>query len=160
MEELINTLAGWQAESQAIIDEMAEDKAIEDGKMNIAILSKQLHEARAALYDLESAYGQEDIKQRINKVKAQIIDEWDEGKKTYTYPAGTLSFRKTSSLHIIDDVRLMELLLEKTSVLDVVNKYIKGFKLTEAKKFVDVHNVNAGVALMEYKTTVSLKPKE
>jgi hypothetical protein len=51
----------------------------------------------------------------------------------------------------------MELLIEKAPIFDVVSKYIKGFKPTAVKKFVEVHNVQTGVAQIESKTSVSLK---
>ena len=68
----------------------------------------------------------------------------------------SIEFGKISG-SLIDDVRLMEILIEKVPIADIVSKYIKGFKLTGIKKLVDVHNVQTGVASMEYKTTVRLK---
>lgn len=157
MEELVNRLAKLQAEQKTAVDGIAADIDIAEYKAAIAKLEKQVSEDRDALHDLESAYGVDNIKQLIDETKTQLIDEWDGEKKTLKYEAGTILFRQTGSLRIIDDVRLMELLIEKAPIVDVVSKYIKGFKLIGVKKFVDVHNVQTGVASMEYKTTVSLK---
>lgn len=157
MEKLVNRLAELQAESSRIVDAIARDRRIDEYAAAIVELKNQVAEGTAALKELVDVYGQDDLQKRIDETKTQLIDEWDESKKTYKYGDKTLSFRQTGSLNIIDDVRMMELLIEKAPVADIVSKYSKGFKLTGVKKFVEVHNVQTGVASMEYKTTVSLK---
>ena len=157
MEELVNKLAMLQAEQRA-----EEKKADEVSALTVELIAdaKKVVAAFEADYTRErSPYvkAAQELETTINDIKQKIIDEWDGKKKTLNYLAGTVSFRQTGSLRIIDDVRLMELLIEKATVFDVVSKYIRGFKLTGVKKFVEVHNVQTGVASMEYKTTVSLK---
>ena len=157
MEELANTLAELQAEHKANIEAMGEDRFIGECETGIEDLKKQLSEEYDTLYELKAVYGQEDLEKRIDTTKDQILDEWDGKTPTRRYPSGVLSFRTTKRLNIIDEVRLMELLIEKAPIFDVVSKYIKGFKLTDVKKFVEVHNVQTGVAQIESKTSVSLK---
>ena len=157
MEELANKLAELQAEHKANIKDMGEDRFIGECETEIEDLKKQLSEEYDTLYELKAEYGQEDLEKRIDATKDQIIDEWDGTTKTRRYPSGVLSFRTTKRLNIIDEVRLVGLLIEKAPIFDVVSKYIKGFKLTDVKKFVEVHNVQTGVAQIESKTSVSLK---
>ena len=159
MEELVNKLAMWQAERKTTEYDLNDDPEVAGCNETIAALEAQIVEARKNLVFLRAGYDTRisQIDDEIKHVSAQIIDGWNGEKKTLKYEAGTLSFRQTGSLRIIDDVRLMELLIEKAPIVDVVSKYIKGFKLTGVKKFVDVHNVPTGVASMEYKTTVGLK---
>jgi len=157
MEETVNKLAELQAEqanerAKANAASTLEDKAIAYAEDELTVLKHNRKMER-----LPYTNNIDDITEDIDNVKETIIDEWDGSKKTYKYGNKTLSFRQTGSLNIIDDVRLMELLIEKATIFDVVSKYIKGFKLTEVKKFVDVHNVQTGVASMEYKTSVTLK---
>lgn len=157
MEELVNKLAELQEELKA--EEVKADEAsvvvdvlIADMKDKLAELEKERAVGRR-----QYIQAMQEINATIKETETQIIDEWNGEKKTLKYPAGTLLFRRTGSLRIIDDVRLMELLIEKAPIFDVVSKYIKGFKLTGVKKFVEVHNVQTGVASMEYKTTVKLE---
>ena len=157
MEELVNKLADLQEALDNAATSTAADPLIIEYKAAIVELEKQVSDKRDALYDLESTGRQEDIKRLIEETKAEIIDEWDEEKKTYKFDGKTLSFTRTGSLKIKDGVRLMELLIEKAPMVDVVGKYIRGFKLTYVKKFVEVNNVQTGVASMAYKTTVRLK---
>lgn len=157
MEELVNKLADIELAISVKTASMeraaaSTDQRIADLKHDIEILEEHRAGVTAPF-----VIGIAEDKRRIDEIKTNIIDEWDESKKTYKYGDKTLSFRQTGSLHIIDDVRLMELLIEKAPVADIVSKYSKGFKLTGVKKFVEVHNVQTGVASMEYKTTVSLK---
>jgi hypothetical protein len=157
MEELVNKLAELQAElkaEEAKADEASAltDASITDVKDELAELEKE-----RAFERRQYIQAMQEINATIKETETQLVDEWDGEKKTLKYPAGTLSFRRTGSLRIIDDVRLMEMLIEKAPIFDVVRKYIKGFKLTGVKKFVEVHNVQTGVASMEYKTTVKLE---
>ena len=157
MEELVNKLAELQAELKA-----EEAKADEASALTVELIAdaKKMVAAFEADYTRERApyiEAAQELKTTINDIEQTLIDGWDGQKKTLKYEAGTLSFRQTGSLRIIDDVRLMELLIEKAPIVDVVSKYIKGFKLTGVKKFVEVHNVQSGVASMEYKTSVTLK---
>ena len=156
MEELVNKLAELQAEVKA--EEANADEASLLIDAEIEVVESDLTELRRDRTNVRFAYSEtaRKLQTTIKETEAQLIDEWDGQKKTLKYPAGTLSFRQTGSLRIIDDVRLMELLIEKAPIVDVVSKYIKGFKLTNVKKFVEVHNVQTGVASMEYKTTVKL----
>jgi phage host-nuclease inhibitor protein Gam len=139
-----------------------EKKADEASALTVELIAdaKKVVAAFEADYTRERApyiEAAQELKTTINDIEQTLIDEWDGKKKTLKYPVGTLSFRQAGSLRITDDVRLMELLIEKAPIVDVVSKYIKGFKLTDVKKFVEVHNVPTGVASMEYKTTVGLK---
>jgi hypothetical protein len=156
MEELIKRLASLQAEQIAEKVKAVTNETVIELREAVDDAAKQLDAAKEALSDELISYESEveRIEAEIDNVSAQIIDEWTGEHKTLKYPAGTLSFRRTGSLRIIDDVRLMELLIEKAPIVDVVSKYIEGFKLTGVKKFVDVPT---GVASMEYKTTVGLK---
>ena len=128
------------------------DERIKHAEKELARLNELLAETR---YPYE--WNIRKVEDEITRVSNKLLDECDGQKKTLKFPSGVLSFRTTKRLDIIDDVRLMGLLLEKTTIVDVVGKYIKGFKLPEVKKFVDVHNVQTGVAQMVSKTTVSLK---
>ena len=160
MEELVNKLAELQAELKAEEAKADEASALTDA--SITDVKDELAELEIERKNERSPYieAAQELQTTIGDIQQTIIDEWNGEKKTLKYPAGTLSFRQTGSLRIIDDVRLMELLIEKAPIFDVVSKYIKGFKLTGVKKFVEVHNVRAGVALMEYKTTVKLEQTE
>lgn len=74
MEELVKELAELQAEMQLIADKIAGDKLIQEHVTAITELQKQASEGRDALHDLISAYGQDEIYERIEDIKAQIID--------------------------------------------------------------------------------------
>lgn len=98
-----------------------------------------------------------DHKTVIESLKQKIVDDWDGNDKSIKYEIGTLGFRKTTSLKIVDGGRLLEHIIENTSTTVAVDKYLKGFLLTSTKAYVDVHGIGAGVAKIEAKTTVSFK---
>lgn len=157
MEELVNKLAELQEELKAEEAKANEASLLIDAEIEIA--ESDLTKLRQDRTNTRFAYSEtaKKLQATIKETETQLIDEWDGRKKTIHYDTKTLSFTTTGSLKIHDDVRLMELLIEKAPIADIVSKYIKGFKLTGVKKFVDVHNVQTGVASMEYKTTVRLK---
>jgi hypothetical protein len=159
MEELVSELADLQYEKKEMVDRMNQttreegyDERIKHAEKELARLNELRAETR---YPYEWNIGK--VEDEITRVSNLLLNEWDGKTKTRRYPSGVLSFRTTKRLHIIDDVRLMELLIEKAPIFDVVSKYIKGFKLADVKKFVEVHNVQTGVAQIESKTSVSLK---
>ena len=157
MEELVNKLAELQVELKEAEANADDASLIIDAE--IEVVESELTKLRIDRTNDRFAYSEtaRKLQATIEETKTQLIDGWDGKKKTLNYLAGTVSFRQTGSLHISDGVRLMELLIEKAPVADIVSEYSKGFKLTGVKKFVEVHNVQTGVASMEYKTTVSLK---
>jgi len=157
MDELVNALAELQeeqAKENAKADEASAetDAAILNAKRIRAALEGERACERQPHEDAAKA-----LQVRIDNIKATIIDEWGGKKKTYTYPEGILSFRTTTSLNIIDEARLLEILINTVPVADIAAKYIKGFNLTGVKQFVDVANVPTGVVKLESKTTVKLK---
>ena len=159
MEELVNQLAELQAEMAQISDAISKDRIIDEYTAKITELNKQLSEHRDALYDLISAYGQDLLEERINEMKDQIIDEWSGDPKTLHFDAGTLKFRTTKSLQIVDGGRLLEHIVENTSTNEAVEKYLKGFLLTPTKAYVDVHRLGVGIAKIASKTSVKLEQK-
>ena len=144
----------------SISDVISTDSIIGEYTAKIAELEKQVSEHRDALHDLVSAYGQDILEERINDVKDQIIDEWSGDPKTLHFDAGTLRFRISKSLQIIDGGRLLEHMIENTSTNEAVNKYLKGFLLTPTKAYVDVHGLGEGIAKINLKTSVKLEAKQ
>jgi len=148
-----------QTETKLIADQIASDRIIQDCVTAIAELEKKVSEGRDALHDLMSAYGQDLIDERMDEVKAHIIDEWTGENKTMLFVAGTLKFRTTQSLKIENDALVLTGLLDHTSVKDVAKNYITGFNKTAVKKFMGVLSLPMGAAWIERKTTVKLEQK-
>ena len=157
MEEHVNKLAELQAEMELIADQIAGNKLIQEHVTAIAELEKQASEGRDALHDLISVYGQDLIDERMNEIKDQIIDEWTGEKKTLEFGAGTLKFRTTTKLNILDGTWLLGELLDHTTLEDVATKYISGFSKTAVKKYMGVHELPVDAVEIEYKTTVKLE---
>ena len=157
MEELVNKLAELQAEMKLIADQIAGNKLIQEHVTAIAELEKQASDGRDVLHDLISTYGQDILDERMNEIKDQIIDEWDGNKKTLKFGARTIKFWTTQSLKITDNVWMLGELLDHTTLEDVADKYIKGFKLTAVKKYMGVHEVPIDAAVIVYKTTAKLE---
>lgn len=101
----------------------------------------------------------EELKTTIGDLYAQIIDEWSGEKKTMVFDSGTLKFRTTQSLKILDETLVLTGLLDHTSVCDVATNYVNGFNKTAVKKYMGVLELPMGAAKIEYKTTVKLEQK-
>ena len=158
-EDDVKKLAELQEELKSATDKIAADTTIQEYTEKIAELEKQVSEHRDALYDLKSVYMHEHIEAQIKEVKDQIVDSWDGDKKTIKYDFGTIGFRTTQSLKVIDGGRLLEHIIENTSTTEAVDKYLKGFLLTPTKAYVDVHGLGEGIARIEPKTTVKFEQK-
>ena len=157
MEEYVNKVVELRAEISTEEAKADEASLLIDAEIEVVEAElKKLREDRttARLPYVELA---KEIQTTIDIILETLLEVWDGDTKTYKYPAGTVSYRTTGSLDIIDDIRLRDILIEKTCTEDIVSKYIKGFKLTEVKKFVDVCKVPTGVAVVKHKTSVSVK---
>gem|GEM_PF-3813313 len=156
IEDLISQLAALQAEMEEE-DEKADfassaiDRHIIDARARLANLEKERDINRQPY--VEAA---EEISDEIKHVSAQIIDEWSGEKKTLVFNAGTLKFRTTSSLKIVDEAWLLERIVTTTSFREAANKYLKGFNLSAVKKYMSVLPLPMGAAKIEYNTTVKL----
>jgi len=115
----------------------------------------KLQEHRTAVR-LPSVKSIEKIKTTIESLYAQVVDEWTGEKKTIVFDAGTLKFRTSQSLNILDEGLLLHDIIEHTSAWDAGKTYIKGFNLTAVKKYMTVHPQPAEVAELVSKTTVKL----
>lgn len=160
IEELVNRLALLQAELDRELigadfaSENVDNRIIETEETLLRLKREQNLNRQPYI---EAA---EELKTTISDLHAQIIDEWGGEKKTMVFDAGTLKFRITQSLKILDDALVLTGLLDHTSVKDVATNYIKGFKLIAVKKYMGVLELPMGAAEIEYKTTVKLEQKE
>ena len=158
MEELVEILADLQVALTTEKNAAEDDPAVVAQNGVIKRYEEQLADAVKArdamlvLYTIPI----EDLTRQIEEIKAQIIETWDGDKKTIKYDAGTLKFRTTQSLKIVDNVWLLGELLDHSTLEDVADKYIKGFNLTAVKKYMGVHELPIDVAEIEYKTNVNL----
>lgn len=159
MEELVNKLAGLQTKLSQIEDEEAKNLDIMECNDSIERLEKEITELRKSASFLRAGYAEaaETVKEEIDDATGRIIDEWDGRKNTVSFTAGTLKFRKTKSLQIVDGGRLLEHMITNTSTEEAVEKYLKGFLLTPTKAYVDVHGLGEGIAKINSKTTVKLE---
>jgi len=159
MEELVNKLAELQEERDNKIDEYRSDDLIITLSTAVDDAAQKLDEAKVLLSNAMIYYDatEERIDMEIEEIKAHIVDEWGGKKKTIKFDAGTLKFRTSGSIKINDAVLLMDDLLERNPLYDVVGKYIKGFNLTNLKKYMGVHELPIDVAEIGYKTTVKLE---
>ena len=157
MEELVNKLAGLQAEL---------DRELVGADFASANVDSRIVEAEEMLLRLEKERAlnrqpyieaAEEIKTTIGGLYETIIAEWSGEKKTIEFGAGTLKFRTTQSINIVDRVWLLGELLDHTSLEDVATKYISGFSKTAVKKYMSVHELPIDVAEIVYKTTAKLE---
>jgi len=156
MEEHVNELADLELAISVKTANM--ERATEGTDQRIADLEHDLEVLREHRADVAAPFviGIADDERHIDEIKAQIIDEWTGEHKTMVFDAGTLKFRQTGSLKIIDGKWLLADLLDRTSIDDVADKYLKGFNLTAVKKYMGVHELPIDVAEIKYKTTVNL----
>lgn len=161
MEELVNKLADLQAELTQIEDEEAKNLDIMECNASIERLEKQITELHKSTSFLRAGYAEatETVKSEIDDVNNRILNEWDGQEKTVHFDAGTLKFRTTKSLQIVDGGRLLEHMITNTSTEEAVNKYLKGFLLTPTKAYIGVHGLGEGIAKINSKTTVKLEQK-
>jgi phage host-nuclease inhibitor protein Gam len=158
IEEHVIKLAELQAElkrekQKADEASAATDGIIEDTKKLIAVLEEE-RTAKRRPY-IEAA---EELSTTIGDLYATIIDEWTGEKKTLVFDAGTLKFRQTGSLKIHDEAWLLNDILDRMSVEDLIKKkYLKGFNLTAVEQYMGVIELPIDVAEIEYKTTVKLE---
>ena len=158
-EDDVQKLAELQEELKSAEDKIAADPTIKEYTEKIAELEKQVSKHRDAVYDLKSVYMQEHIEAQIKEAKEQIIFGWTGEKNTLVFDVGTLKFRTTKSLKVVNGGRLLEHIIKNTSTDEAVDKYLQGFRLMPTKAYVDVHGLGAGIARIEPKTTVVFKQK-
>lgn len=162
IEEHVNKLAFWQAERKIAEDAVNNDQEVINLNNVIAALEAEMAEAHKTLVFLRAGYDTRisEINDEIKHVSTQIIDEWTGEKKTMPFDAGTLKFTSRGSLKIHDEGWLLNDILDRISVEDLIkNKYLKGFNLTAVKKYMSVHELPVDVAEIEYTTTVKLEQK-
>lgn len=161
MEEYVNKLAMWQAKRKTIECDLNDDPEVAGCNETIAALEAQITEAHKTLVFMCAGYDTRisEIDDEIKHVSAQIIDEWTGEHKTMVFGDRVLKFTSRRSLKIIDERWLLADLLDRTSIEDVAEKYIKGFNLTAVKKYMGVHDLPVDVAEIEYTTTVKLEQK-
>ena len=158
MEELVNKLAELQAElkrEEQKADEAsaATDDIIAGTKDLIAVLEEERTVKRRPYIE-----GVEELKTTIGDLCETIIDEWTGEHKTIKYPSGTLKFTSRGSLTIHDETWLLNDILDRMTVEDLIKKkYLKGFNMTTVKKYMGVHELPIDVAEIVYKTTVKLE---
>jgi len=157
MEDFVSQLAELQANQKE--EESARDS---DGTVillreAVAYAKGRLEMAEYALAD-DLAYYDPAIDgtiRDIETIKAQILEAWDGEKKTLQYPAGTLKFRTTQSLKIVNPGLLMADIISHMRTGTEVLKYVSGFNKTEVKEFMSVIS-EPGAAELVSKTTVKL----
>jgi hypothetical protein len=157
MEELVNKLANLQAKMKSVADEIAADTLIEEYTAAIIELEEHAAEGRKERDNLVAAYGQDLLKIEIDGLKDQILDEWDGEKKTIKYDFGTISFRTTKNLNIVDGRRLLGHMVANMPIDKIADEYLKGFLLTPTRAYVTVHGLGEGIAKIDEKTSVSFK---
>ena len=157
MEELVNKLANLQAKMKSVADEIAADTLIEEYTAAIIELEEHAAEGRKERDNLVAAYGQDLLKIEIDGLKDQILDEWDGEKKTIKYDFGTISFRTTKNLNIVDGRRLLGHMVANMPIDKIADEYLKGFLLTPTRAYVTVHGLGEGIAKIQEKTSVSFK---
>ena len=145
-----------------LIEKLEQHQNLQDH--NTKTLHKQTKELYTQIQVLQNeitAYedamrpAQDSIKNEINTIHDQILKAWDGEKKTINTPHGTLKFRTTSKLEILNETAIHESLTNHLSPQEVV-KYLKGFKLTPLKKYLTVHPQPENIARIETTTTVQL----
>lgn len=156
MEELVIRLAELQTEldEELIKADFASaniDDRIVKAKERLSILEKERGINRQPY--TEAA---EELNLKIWDVKAHILSEWDGKKNTLKFSDRVLNFRTTKSLEIRDDAAMLEDLCIRMQSYAEVMKYLKGFNLTEVKKYMSVHAPPPDVAELIEKTTVKL----
>jgi hypothetical protein len=133
------------------------DTLIEEYTAAIIELEEHAAEGRKERDNLVAAYGQDLLKIEIDGLKDQILDEWDGEKKTIKYDFGTISFRTTKNLNIVDGRRLLGHMVANMPIDKIADEYLKGFLLTPTRAYVTVHGLGEGIAKIDEKTSVSFK---
>lgn len=157
MEELVNKLA--DIELAISVKTASMERATKGVDQRIADLEHDLKVLKEHRLGVTAPFviGIADNERQIDAIKARIIDGWDGEKKTIVFDTGTLKFRQTGSLKIIDETLVLTGLLDHTSVGDVATNYITGFNKTAVKKYMGVLELPMGAAEIKYKTTVKLE---
>lgn len=161
IEELVQQLVALQTEQKAEESARDSDETVITLREAVADAKGRLEMAEMALADDLAYYDPAiaDTIKDIENIKAQIIDEWSGEQKTMIFDAGTLKFRSTQSLEIIDKTLVLTGLLDHISVKDVVTNYITGFNKTTVKEYMGVLDLPMGAALIKSKTTVKLEAR-
>lgn len=115
---------------------------------------REIHKTRA---DTESRVLDELIKIAEEELASLQQDRTDRRRPEEFIMKSIDDQAATISAQIIDKEWLLNHILDRTSMKEVVEKYIKGFNLTAVKKYMGVHDLPIDVAEIEYKTTVKLE---
>jgi len=98
------------------------------------------------------------IEDSMANTKYSILIQWTPSmKKTLKYPEGTLKFRTTQEIHIIDPSHLLTTLIYSFDSKSLIENYVS-FRLKGVKKYIDVHPLDA--AKLVPKTSVSFTPTQ
>jgi len=159
IEERVNKLAELQEERRENEDATNSNPAVASYDEEIARIESRLADMVQKRNDVLLPYGERQaaLDEKIDEIKAQIIDEWTGEKKTMVFGVRTLKFRTTQSLVVENVTLVLTGLLDHTSVKDVAKNYITGFKKTAVKKYMGVLDLPMGAAYINQKTTVKLE---
>ena len=129
------------------------DEMIRSAEVDLMDLRRKREELRKPY--IEAA---EELSTTIGDLYATIIDEWSGEQKTMVFGDWVLKFTTRGSLKIHDEAWLLNDILDRMSVEDLIKKkYLKGFNLTAVKQYMGVIDLPIDVAEIEYKTTVKLE---
>lgn len=157
IEEHVIKLAELQAERTLEENKANGASALID--MSIKNTENELKALREERETLRLPYieAAEELSTTIGDLCAAIIDEWTGENKTMVFDAGTLKFRTTQRLNIVNKTLVLTGLLDHASVKDVATNYITGFNKTAVKKYMGVLELPLGAAEFENRTTVKLE---
>ncbi len=133
------------------------DQNLETIREKTKHIDAQIQELQAKKAEYEKAYQLDKIENEISLIQNEILNTWDGKTKTIHTPHGTLKFRTTSSLKIHDETALYTELNTHLPPEEIVEKYIKGFKLTPLKSYLKVHQLPEEVVTTVHKTTVVIE---
>jgi len=159
MEKLANKLADLQTELITEKNAAENDPAVVSQNGVIKWCEEQLADAIKARDAMLVLYAIpiKEIDRQIEEIKVQIIDAWDGDKKTIVYSFGTMKFRTTMSLNIIDEPLVLENMMDHLATAEEIMEYITGFNKTNVKRYMGVHKLPADVAELVSKTTVEFE---
>ena len=160
MIELIKKLAELQADLKAEEAKADEASALTDA--SIADVKDELAELEIERKNERLPYSEaaQELQTTIGDIQQTIIDAWDGERKTIETDAGTIKFRTTYSLKIIDEPRVLEDLMDHLATSEEITEYINGFNKTKLKAYMVIHPLSTDVAGLVPKTTVKLEVRK
>lgn len=147
-EELIADYIKLQRERVALERERAENQEIK----NVELTMKKVVDK---LSTLEQPYSDKllNITRAVEKIHETLIQDWDITEKTCEYDIGTATLRTTKSLNIVDEKRLITVLLS----IDKLPEAIRSWNLSYLRKLKDVDMIKDAIAHYDEHQNVIIK---